>query len=83
MSLVDLLLGRCAEVTGIAENDDGSLKVYVGPRYHGRYVVIDDPTAADEVRRAWADPTQHVLIPAPDADQIFADEASPRGRSEA
>lgn len=81
--MVDVLMGRSVLVTGTAENDDGSLRVYIGPRYHHRYVVIDDPADAAEVRRAWCDSTRHLFIARPDEDQVFVDEAALRGRNEA
>jgi hypothetical protein len=72
-SITDVLMGRSALVTGITENDDGSLRVYVGARYLGRYCIIDDPDAAQEVCRAWADVTQKLFISAPPPDRIFCD----------
>lgn len=32
----------------------GGVRVFVGPRYRGRYFVLDDPGDADAARSGWA-----------------------------
>ena len=77
----DLMTGRTAAVSGLSEDDDGALKVYVGHRHKGLYLLVDDPVAQEAIRDAWGY-GGHVLIPLPEAGQVFADAATPhRGRA--
>ena len=70
--MFDLLLGNSVLVTGLAEEEDGALRVYVGPRYRNVYTVIEDSPEADEVRKAWAQVT-HVFITKPPDDALYVD----------
>lgn len=48
-----LPLTPCVFLTGIEERPNGAVRLYVGPRYLGRYILLDaDGTEA--ARRAWA-----------------------------
>lgn len=58
---------------------DGCLKVYISARYLGYYVLIQDPEAQREVRRAWSG-MGHVTIPLPPADCIYRDEEKDESR---
>jgi hypothetical protein len=70
--LVDLMTGSTALVVGLDDGPDDSLKVYIGARYKGRYLLVDDPAAQRVIRDAWAG-MGHVLIPLPREDQIHQD----------
>jgi hypothetical protein len=62
--LGDLLCGQTAMVTGIEDEGDGALRVYVGARYKGVYVLVDGQEAQGALRDAWATGDK-VLIPLP------------------
>lgn len=70
--MVDLMTGRTALVVGVKDDPDGALKVYVGARYRGIYVLVDDANAQHEIQRAWAT-GGHVLVPLPDDSQLHRD----------
>ncbi len=58
-------------VVGVEDTDDGLLKVYLGARWKNIYTLVEPGDEANEVRRLWANPTQHVLVPTPPADCIY------------
>lgn len=69
-----------AIVSGIEELDDGGLFVYLGQRGRRVGFILDDPEAQEQMRRAWADTTVHVLTPVPAADLIMSrDHVPPPG----
>lgn len=59
-------------VTGLEDQPDGSLKVYVGARYRGLYFVTDDAETQKALRVGWAH-GGHLLILTPPADVIEAE----------
>lgn len=70
--MVDLMTGNTALVVGVEDGPDDALKVYIGARYRGVYVLVDDADAQREIRRAW-DTMGHVLIPLPDENHLHKD----------
>ena len=72
--LANVFLHGKSLMTGCVRLDNGDLKVYVGPRWEGVYALLPPGPDADNVERAWADVTQHVLIPTPPADSLFREE---------
>lgn len=75
VGMADLLLGRTAMVTGV-EEARGALKVYIGARWRGLHVLVDDAEAQTAIRRAWAH-GGHCLIPLPPAGAIRRDPMNP------
>jgi hypothetical protein len=73
VDMADLMTGRTAMVTGLEDEPDGALKVYVGPRWRGVYVLVDDAEAKDAIRRGWA-VGGHLLIPIPAAKCLWRGE---------
>jgi hypothetical protein len=68
------LAGDACWITGVEEQDDGVwLKVYIGPRYNGIYVCVDDPESMDDIRRAWSQ-GGHVLAAIPPREHWCKDE---------
>lgn len=45
--------GLGVEVCGV-EPDPAGARVYVGPRWRGRYFLVTEPAEVDRVRAAWA-----------------------------
>lgn len=73
-SLGDVVAGKAAIVTGLQDEPDGALRVYIGARYKQIFVVIrpdtDEGQEAQRVlRQAWAT-GGHVLIPLPDPEAM-------------
>jgi hypothetical protein len=75
-ALASVFVAGKALVVGLRRLEDGDLKVYVGAVWRGWYVVLPPGPDADAVEAAWADPTCHVLIPAPPPDAIHTEEPS-------
>ncbi len=46
LGLVSLLTGKSVLVTGVAEYPDGRVRAYLGPRYRGIYVNVDEDDGA-------------------------------------
>jgi hypothetical protein len=62
-SIIGLMLGLSALVVDVTDDaETGGARVYIDARYLGRYVVIDDPAAADEMRRQWRNASQHLVL---------------------
>jgi hypothetical protein len=71
--LLASLVGDTTLVVGVEDElEEGCLKVYVGARYLGTYVLIQDPEAQREVRTAWRG-GGHVLIPLPPQGHLYRD----------
>ena len=70
--MIDILTGRSVEICGVEDGPDGALKVYVGPRYNGIYVLVTDQGDQDRVRNAWA-LGGHVFMARPVADLLWKD----------
>jgi hypothetical protein len=73
-SPVAALMGA-ALLTGVERDDDGALKLYVGPRYHWLYTVIEAGENADAIERAWNGMRNaHFFVrPAPSSEHLFCD----------
>jgi hypothetical protein len=71
--MVDLLLGTGVLITGIEEQAEGWMKVYVGPRWKNVYVVCADPDDRARVKRAWGS-SMHLTMPKPAPEALFDDE---------
>lgn len=73
----DLVTGG-SEVVGIAETDepDAYLKVYVDSRWLGRYVLIYDEDAAQQIRDRWAGPYKLHIPYVPDDALHYDEEAT-------
>lgn len=74
--MISFILGRSVLVTGVEDDPDGMLRAYVGPRYRNQFVLIENESDKDELRRAWA-MGGHVVIPSPDPDQVFTERETP------
>jgi hypothetical protein len=71
MSFAALLTGNACLIVGVEDDPDGSLRVYLGARWKGIHVHVDDETARAEIRRAWGDPlSAHVFTARPPADAL-------------
>lgn len=79
-SMVGLFTGDTTVLVGIEDDPDGGLRCYLGARYRGLYVIVDDPDTMERIRRAWADSSSHVLFPTPPPECVFSD-AQPTGES--
>ena len=55
MSVMEAALGLAVIVTGLEPDDEDPdlLRVYIGPRYHWRYVLVEDEDAKQQLRGAW------------------------------
>ena len=67
----DLLSGGTTELVGVEDDPSGALRAYIGARYRGLYVLIDDAEGQQVVRDAWASRCK-VLMPLPASDQIHS-----------
>jgi hypothetical protein len=74
LSSVPPLLGPVTLLVGVEEQDDGSVKAYLGARWKGIYLHVHADEAED-FRRAWGSGAPHVwLYPVPPADLLHKDE---------
>ena len=62
--VTEVLIGRTAEVTGLEDEPDGALRIYVGPRYKGVYAIVEDQELQRALWAAWSC-GGHVVIPRP------------------
>lgn len=54
--------GLGVEICGV-EPDPAGVRVYVGPRYRGRYFLVTHPEGVEACKRAWAGSyTGHLLM---------------------
>lgn len=60
-------------LVGVANADDGTLRVYLGARYRGRHLIVTDPADQEAFRRVWATGGHVWLWPIPPADLIHTD----------
>lgn len=79
-SPVTALLGASL-IVGAERSDDHDLKLYVGARYRGLYVVVPAGDQADAIESAWRARGHLFLGPAPSSDIVFSD-ADPVARGE-
>jgi hypothetical protein len=72
-------LTGAALVSGAERADDGDLKVYLGVRYRGVYVLIPPGENADAIERTWDSGVHgHLFMqPAPSGDMLFCDKEPP------
>jgi hypothetical protein len=75
MSICGLIAGTHTLLVGVEDQEDGALRLYLGARYRGLYVVVDDPDAQAQARAAWAT-GGHVTIPVPPVDCIHHEQAA-------
>lgn len=60
-------------VVGVEDNGDGALRVYLGHRAKGLYVLVEDEDAKAQVQRAWEGCSGHITIAVPPPECIFKD----------
>lgn len=72
-SMVGLFTGDTTVLVGVEDDPDGGLRCYLGARYRGLYVIVDDPEQMEKIRRAWAYTSSHVLFPVPPPERVFSD----------
>lgn len=73
MSLIGCMMGTHKEVVGVEDDPDGhGLRLYLGTRSAGIYVVVEDPDAQEQVRRAW-NGGGRVTLPNPPEHAYFRD----------
>jgi hypothetical protein len=71
-SMLGLFTGDTTILVGVEDDPDGGLRCYVGARYRGLYVIVDDPKEMERVQHAWAG-GGHVLMPVPPAECVYSD----------
>jgi len=52
--LTDILLGTAILIVGVEDNPSGGIRVYLGHRGDGIFVIVDDEASIAAARRAWA-----------------------------
>lgn len=76
--MISLLTGKSALVTGVENDQDGGLRMYVGARYKGIYAIIEDEDAKEKLRREWgASLMGHLVVEIPPRDCLFTTEERP------
>jgi hypothetical protein len=60
-------------ITGLADDPGGGLRVYVGARYDGHYVICDDLGDIARIRSAWGSTASHVTMPKPPDEALHCD----------
>jgi hypothetical protein len=73
---IGMLLGDHVLITGVEDDptEPDLLRVYIGPRYEWRYVLVGDPAEQEKVRRAWGYTLSHLTMARP--DHYYVDEAA-------
>jgi hypothetical protein len=62
-------------LTGVEDDPDGGLRVYLGARHRKLYMLVEDEDAKETFRRAWGGGPHVWMWPVPPADAIFKDES--------
>jgi len=61
-------------ITDVCPDPDGGVRVYVGPRWHGHYVVIEDLGSRIIINQAWQGGRNgHVTMPRPPAGKVYCE----------
>lgn len=71
-------------VSDIKSDEEGGIRVYVGPRWRGHYCVIEDPASRETVERAWWEITTRgaqargrdqgrLTIPTPPPEKLYCE----------
>ena len=60
VNIGDILTGEAILIVGVEDNPNGGIRVYLGHRGDGIFVVVDDEESIATVRHAWSG-TQHVF----------------------
>lgn len=72
------LLGA-ALLGGVERDEAGDLKVYLGARYRGIFMVVPSGEHADAIEGAWNGSTGHLFVrPVPSSDRLFCDREEDR-----
>lgn len=67
-----------AFVTGVQDDaETGCLRMYVGHRGQGIYALIEDEAAKEELRRAWADTSIHLMVDCPPNHVLWSEKERP------
>lgn len=79
MNLLQAVFGPHSQlITGIQDDEDEGvpvLRVYVGPRYRGHYVLVSGPDI-ENVRRGWEGSSMEKLfLPVPPGSPVYQDDA--------
>lgn len=65
--------GLGVEICGVEPDIDG-IRVYVGPRYQGRYFLVRDPDGVDRVKYKWAASIRgHLIMDRRDVPYLFTE----------
>ena len=59
-------------ITGVEADPLGGTRVYVGPRWKWRYILVEGDDA-QRVRRAWDNTTQHLFFDLPIDAEVLTD----------
>ena len=68
---------RTTLVVGLAEDESGALRVYLGKRWKNLYILVTEPDEQDTFRRAWGSGGHIWMSPVPGAELIHCDESRP------
>ena len=52
--MLDILSGQAVLIVGIEDNPDGGLRVYLGHRGDGIFVIVDDEDCIATIRQVWS-----------------------------
>jgi len=73
MTITGLLSGTHTLLVGVEDQDDGGLRMYLGHRSKGLYVIVDDPEGQRRIREAWAGGGGHITVPVPDGQCVYSE----------
>ena len=60
VNIGDILTGQAILIVGVEDNPNGGIRVYLGHRGDGIFVIVDDEESIATVRRSWSG-GQHCL----------------------
>lgn len=76
LSSIPPFAGDCTLLVGVEEQEDGSVKAYLGARHKGVYLHVH-ADEAEGFRRAWRSASGHIwLYPVPPRDLLRVDAGS-------
>ena len=68
--ITPLLTGGLSLLVGLEDDEDGSLRVYLGRRWTGIHTHVADEDAKRELRRVWGQGRGHALVTTPPREAL-------------
>lgn len=77
-AMLSLLIGTGTIVVGVQDDPEtGCVRMYVGHRGDGVYALVENEEAQAELRRAWGNHRQHLVVDRPPPEALYTEAERP------